>query len=308
MSQPRLVAVTGGNGFVGTHFSRHARRHGFRLRQLSRHPASSFDPADEVRPFSLDAETYPDDMLQGCDLIVHLAAHIPRDHRNIEEAELCWQRNVRGTLRLVEAAARAGVDRFVQTVSANAYAPVLDLSPDEDAAMFPKSRAYYLGSKMLQEICADELCRRAGISHAVLRISAVYGVGQISGLIPRLADDIAHDRPVHLTGGGGFGADFVYVDDVARSLLLAILERHGGPLNVGSGNRTTLIELATMLVDLFRRSHDLIRVEGDLEDDPGFPALDIARLLSLGLEPRPLIAGLTEMAVDIQNRPSASVL
>lgn len=305
MSAPRLIAVTGGNGFVGQHFSRHARKHGFRLRQLSRQPASAFDPTDEVRPFSLETEGHPEEMLRGCDALIHLAAHIPRDHRSLDEADRCWRHNVMGTLRLVEAAARVGVARFVQTSSANAYAPALDL-PDENAAMFPASRTLYLGSKMLQEICADEACRRDGMAHAVLRLSAVYGVGQISGIVPRFVDDIAQARQIRLTGGGGFGADFVCVDDVAQALLLVIREDYRGPINVGSGQRTTLAELTTMLVELFGRSPDLIRVEGDIGDDPGFPALDITRLRSLGLEPKTLKAGLTEMVVETQSQLAAS--
>jgi UDP-glucose 4-epimerase len=305
LNAPRLIAVTGGNGFVGQHFSRRARKHGFRLRQLSRQPASAFDPADEVHPFSLDAEAHPEEMLRGCDTLVHLAAHIPRDHRSLDEADLCWRYNVMGTLRLVEAAARSGISRFVQTSSANAYAPALDL-PDESAAMFPASRACYLGSKMLQEICADEACRRAVMAHSVLRLSAVYGIGQISGIVPRFVDDIAHGRQIRLTGGGGFGADFVCVDDVAQALLLVIHHDYRGPLNVGSGERTTLATLTTMLVEMLERSPDLIRLEGDIGDDPGFPALDITRLRSLGLEPRALMTGLTEMVAETQSRLAAS--
>lgn len=290
-----LLALTGGTGFIGRRFANAARTQGYRIRHLARNPGS-VDPADELRLLDLRQGLIDADALTGCDAVVHLAAHIPRDHADPAEAEHCWQTNALGTLRLAEAAVRAGVSRFVHTTSANAYA-AWEKAPAETAAMFPRSRGYYLGSKIMQEIYAEEFCRHARLPLATMRLGSVYGPGQTTGVVAALASAIANHRPVTLQNGGSFGADFVHVDDVVEALMLAIGKRAEGPFNVGSGVRTTIGRLARMLIALTGQDAALLKLEAESDTgDTGFPALSIKRLRKLGYVPRKLSTGLTSLA------------
>ena len=291
MTGPSLtIALTGGTGFIGKRFAAVARASGYRIRHLTRHAAGDFAPDDEARPFDLEAPDHDAVNLRDCAALVHLAAYIPRDHDDPAAAERCWTINARGTLRLIEAAAAAGIKRIVQTTSANAYAGGVDV-PDENAPMFPRSRSYYLGSKILQEIYATEFCRTRGIALTTLRLASVYGPGQTSGAPGIMVRAALEGRPIEIIDGGQFGADMVYLDDVAQALMLAVERGCIGPVNVGSGVRTTIAQLARMIADLTGGS--VIEKPGQgTVSDTGFPPLDITRLRSMGYDPVPLPTGL----------------
>jgi UDP-glucose 4-epimerase len=294
MIQRPLVAVTGSSGFIGRRFVDAARGRGYRVRHLMRRAATG-DTSDDVRPFDLLQDKVDAAALDGCEILVHLAAHIPTDHLDPDEAERCWRANALGTLRLAEAATWAGVRQFIQTTSANAYA-AWESAPTETAAMLPRSRGYYLGSKILQEIYAREVCRLAELPLATLRLGSVYGPGQSTGAVATLAGAFAAGYPVALQDGGRFGADFVHVDDVVMALMLVAEGTYDEPFNVGSGVRTSILELAQMLALETGVGSTLIQLEPEAVDgDPGFPALSIARIQNLGYSPRDLKVGLASM-------------
>ena len=284
------IALTGGTGFIGKCFAAVARDKGYRIRHLTRHAAGDLGPDDEICPFDLEAPDHDVVTLQGCAALVHLAAYIPRDHDDPVAAERCWTINARGTLRLIETAAAAGVKRIVQTTSANAYAASVDV-PDENAPMFPRSRSYYLGSKILQEIYATEFCRTQGIALTTLRLASVYGPGQTSGALGFMVRAALEGRPIEIIDGGQFGADMVHLDDVAQALMLAVERDCTGPVNVGSGVRTTIKTLAGMIAAL-TGAPVIEKLGQGTAGDTGFPPLDITRLRSFGCNPMPISTGL----------------
>ena len=293
MSRTQLLALTGGSGFVGRHFAMAARARGYRIRHLARHESGAFEDDDEFQPLDLEKTDHPPSLLEGCAALVHLAAHIPRNHDDPAEAARCWRVNALGTLQLLAAAARAGVTHIVQTSSANAYAASA-IPPREDAALFPQSRGYYLGSKILQEIYAAHHARTAGAMLKTLRLASVYGPGQQSGAPAAMVRAALAGGPVRITGDDGFGSDLVLVDDVAQALLIALESEAGGAFNVGSGVRTTIAALAQVLADI---THVPIRRDpaGDALPDWGFPALNIDRMKAMGYRPTPLAEGLRAM-------------
>ncbi|WP_375196147.1 NAD-dependent epimerase/dehydratase family protein [Sphingobium sp.] len=286
-----LLALTGGSGFIGRHFADALRRRGHRIRHLARSRPPASEPQDEWRPFDLGA---PDDArlsLSGCAALIHVAAHIPASHDDPEEAAHCLRVNALGTLHLVDAAVRAGVGRIVQTCSANAYAPSTD-PPDEEAALFPRSRGYYLGSKIAQEIYAVERCRGSGVTLQTMRIASSYGPGQRAGALAAMAGAAMQVEPIRISGQGLFGADFVHVEDVVQALLLLLESGRQGAFNVGSGVRTTIAQLAQRLSAL--TGAPVIHEPSDGQDR-GFSALDITRLGTLGYRPISLEDGLRSL-------------
>lgn len=286
-----LIGVTGANGQVGRAFCEEAIAQGYRVRALGR----SFGrlPPD-IEHVALDLgnmDGFHASALEGCAALVHSAAFIPSDHRSFEQAEQCWRVNVMGTARLIQAMASAGVGRLVQMSSASAYGAVGARS-DEHAPLYPASRTFYLSSKIAQELVALERCREAGISLADLRISSVYGSDPQSSLLTRFAVSLAAGEAVQLSGNGGFGADFVLVDDVARATLVVLESGRTGVLNVASGARTTIAEAAAMIARLVGASPQLVRLQEGETSDPGFPAIDVRRLAEVGLVPTGLDEGL----------------
>lgn len=299
MKQGALLALTGGSGFIGHRFAEAARERGYRIRHLARREPADCVAEDEFRPLDLASQNHQTPLMEGCAALVHLAAHIPRDHDDPAEASRCWSVNALGTLHLLEAAARDGVRRIVQTSSANAYATT-SMAPDEDAALFPQSRGYYLGSKILQEVYAAQYGRTAGMTISTLRLGSVYGPGQESGALAAMISAALSGGPIRIVGDGCFGSDLVLIDDVVSALLLVLQAGVSGPLNVGSGTRTTIGRLADMLAGLtqvpIRREQ-----QSQKQSDPGFPALDIQRLMALGYRPTPLESGLQTMLAARRN-------
>ncbi len=298
MKPGTLLALTGGSGFIGRHFTHAARTRGYRIRHLGRQRPPSAAAEDEFRPLDLRSVDPRASLLTGCNALVHLAAYIPRDHQDPAEAAHCWTVNALGTLHLLEMADRAGIAYVVQTSSANAYAPATE-APDEAAALFPSSRGYYLGSKIMQEIYAEQYCRTAGLTLGTLRLGSVYGPGQESGALGNMAKAAQAGQPIGVVGSGRFGSDMVLVDDVVEALLLMLERESSGPFNVGSGVRTSIADLAQMLSEL---THSPIHQDlSQGESDWGFPALNIDRLKALGYRPTSIGLGLRAM-LDLRKK------
>lgn len=286
-----FIALTGGSGFIGRRLAHRAHAAGYRLRRFERIPPT--DDYDEGVAFDLAGPSLDPKRLRGCDVLIHLAAHIPRDHVDPDEAERCWRINALGTARLIDSAIRGGVRHIIQTTSANAYAPST-IPPDEAAALFPQSRSYYLGSKILQEIYAVEACRRAGVCLTTLRLASVYGAGQTSGAVGAMVNSATTAGVIRVAGAGRFGADLVAVDDVVAAIMLALAKKVSGPVNVGSGVRTTMAMLAALIAA--RTGARIVEDrDGGGGDDSGFPAVNITRLTGLGHRPTPLDAGIAAM-------------
>ena len=280
------VAITGGTGFVGQGLCSRLARAGYSLRLLRR---PEFDLLAPVNP----------ELLAGCAAVIHLAAAMPTNQWDLEEAQRCWQTNALGTLRLVEAMQRAGVRCLIQTTSANAYAPG-NSHPAEHWQQFPVLRApYYLSSKMVQEVFAHNAACRYEMKVTTLRLSSVYGRGQATGPVVSFAKALLGGAPVRLSNGGGFGADFVAIGDVGAVVEMMLAKSAAGIsniFNVGSGVRTTMLELAHKLADLIGASPDLIELtDGGEVADEGFASLDISRVMTMGFAPTSLHEGLSEL-------------
>ena len=292
MKPGALLALTGGSGFIGRHFADAAKARGYRIRHLGRQRPAAAAEGDEFRSLDLSSLDPNASLLKGCDALVHLAAYIPRNHEDPAEAARCWNVNALGTLGLLEMAGRGDVAYVVQTSSANAYAPT-SLSPDEGSALFPSSRGYYLGSKIMQEIYAEQYCRTTGLTLGTLRLGSVYGPGQESGALGNMVRAAQAGQPIQVIGSGRFGSDLVLVNDVVEALLLVLEGESSGPFNVGSGIRTSIAELARALTDLTGSPIHQDMSSG--ESDWGFPALNIERLKALGYRPTPIGTGLRAM-------------
>jgi UDP-glucose 4-epimerase len=278
-----LLGVTGARGFIGREFIELARRRGHELRLLSRSGGTGgFDLRDEAVDPAL---------LEGCDSIIHLAAQLPFDAPDEVQARECWEVNALGTLKLMRAMGAAGVPRLILTTSANAYAPWCP-SPNEEAPLYPRSRPYYLGSKIMQEYYARAFGAEEGMRVSCLRLASAYGPGEGS-LVGRLAAALLRNEMVRVENGGVFGADFVHVADVAEAILLIEGQEEDGIWNVASGRRSTIFEIAEMLAALAEVDRSRVEIEpvgaGSFD---GYPAIDIAKIRSLGFSPARIEEGL----------------
>ena len=196
-----IIAVTGGTGFVGSHFIDAATAAGHEIQALTRRPQKPRSGIHWV-PGSL---TDPDSLRQlvsGSDAVVHIAGVI-----NAGEPAEFERANVEGTLAMLAAATAAGVTRFVHVSSLAAREPKL---------------SRYGASKARSET----LVERSGLDWAIVRPPAVYGPGDRETLeLFRMASL----RLMLLPPRGR--VSLIHVDDLARLLLvLAESDRQSGVL------------------------------------------------------------------------------
>ena len=195
-----LIAVTGATGFVGRHITTVLARRGHAVRALVRSPlqARTFETHGvELVPGDLADAAALTTLTRGADAVVHLVGIIVETGRATFHAV-----HVEGTRRVVEAARRAGVERFVHMSAVGA----------RDA---PGATPYHR-----TKWHAEELVRASGLSHAVVRPSIISGPE--SAPIRALALLHRWSPIVPVFGDGRFPTQPVWVEDVALAFALAV--------------------------------------------------------------------------------------
>ncbi|HEY7471909.1 MAG TPA: complex I NDUFA9 subunit family protein [Gemmatimonadota bacterium] len=210
-----MILVTGATGFVGSEILRRASRRGWRVRGLARHPdrVQELGLLPHVELFRGDV-TDPDELdeaMEGVTAVVHLVGIIAAtSEQGFEKV------HVEGTRAALDAAARAGVPRFVHMSALGA----------------PEGRGVTAYFRTKWE--AEEAVRASGLSATVFRPSLVFG--RDSELFGPLARVVRWSPVVPLPGGGRQRFQPVWVGDVAECFLQAArMERSPEPVYEAAG-------------------------------------------------------------------------
>jgi UDP-glucose 4-epimerase len=188
------------------------------------------------------------------DVVFHLAAQIDV-RKSVAEPAFDASINVGGTANVLEAARAAGARRVVFTSTGGAIygeGEGQELPLREDAPIAPFSP--YGQSKFAGEGYLALYERLYGLSTTALRLGNVYGprqdplgeAGVIAIFCGRLLDG---GRPT-VYGDGRQTRDYIYVGDVVTALIAAAESTATGPINVGTGRETDVLELASRLREL----------------------------------------------------------
>ncbi|MCU0241808.1 MAG: NAD-dependent epimerase/dehydratase family protein [Vicinamibacteria bacterium] len=242
------VALTGATGYTGGRLLEALLARGHDVRALTRQPKGpSLSPAARVEWICGDLadEAALARLVAGVAGVIHVAAvyrtagHPDSYYRDV---------NVGGTERLLEAASRAGVRRFVHTSTVGVLGDVKHPPADETAPFAPSD--IYQETKAEAERLALGYHGRHGMSVAVVRPGAIYGPGETRLL--KLFRAIASGRYAVVGPGHAF-YHLVYIDDLIDGFLLA-LERDeaagevfivAGPRYVSQNELAALIARAT---------------------------------------------------------------
>lgn len=134
------------------------------------------------------------------------------------------------------------------------------LSPiptDESSRIHPSS--VYGITKQYQEQMVMTVCPTLGIAPVSLRYQNVYGPGQslsnpYTGILSIFSNLILNKKPINIFEDGMESRDFVYIDDVVNATILALEneEANEHALNVGTGQRTSVLAVAQMLMQHYK--------------------------------------------------------
>jgi nucleoside-diphosphate-sugar epimerase len=260
----RLVLVTGGAGFIGSHLVEHCAERGARVRVLD--DFSSGSPANLARlrgAIELERGDVRDvaqlaHAARGCDVVFHLAARASAPAALADPAA-AHAVNASGVLHALLAARDAGVRRLVFASSCALYGDGDgDVQRESDPA---RPRSVYAIQKLCGELYCRELAPGLGVEAAVLRLFNVYGPRQDPGseyaaVVPRFLAALERREPVGVFGDGEQSRDFVYVGDVVRALVAAADAPgvgDGAAINVGSGEALRVRELCAVLSEVYGR-------------------------------------------------------
>lgn len=275
--------VTGGAGFIGSTLVDRLLAEGHEVTvvdDLSRGRLENLDSARAAGArfgfHELDVnDPAIEEVVAGArpEVVFHLAAQI--DVRlSVEDPVHDAQVNVVGTVRLAEAARRAGARRIVFTSSGGSiYGPVTDLPVAESRPVDPLSP--YAAGKVAGEIYLEMYSRLYGLEWAGVAPANVYGPRQDphgeAGVVAIFSQRLLSGAPTRVFGDGGNTRDYVYVDDVVEAFVRAgtVAAAAGLRFNVGTGVETSDREL-----------HSLVAGAVGAPDDPEYaPARlgDVAR-------------------------------
>ncbi len=270
--------VTGGAGFIGSHFIRHMLRthpgcqivnfdkltyagNLDNVRDVEASPRYRFVRGDICDPPAVLAA-----LEEGTDAIVNFAAETHVD-RSIEEAAPFVRTNVLGVQVLLDAARARRVQRFVQVSTDEVMG---SLGPTgyftEESPLRPNSP--YAASKAAAELLVRAAHHTFGMDVLIVRAGNNYGPYQFpEKLIPLMITNAMADLPLPIYGDGRHVRDWMYVEDYCRALDLILHRGRAGEIYcVGARAERTNLEVVEMILELLGKPRSLIRF---VEDRPG---------------------------------------
>jgi nucleoside-diphosphate-sugar epimerase len=210
------IATTGGTGYTGQRLIERLRARGHEVTALAR-PGSR-------RPFPDSEVTWVEGDLSRADTLARLVAgaaavvHVAAVYRTAGHPDSYYRDvNVGGTERLLEAASRAGVGRFVHTSTVGVHGDVRHPPADETAPFEPGD--VYQETKAEAETLALRFHRERGLPVVVVRPGAIYGPGETRLL--KLFRAIARRRYA-IVGSGRPHYHLVFIDDLLDGYELAL--------------------------------------------------------------------------------------
>ncbi len=255
------ILVTGGCGLIGSStidclLSEHDPARIVIFDDLSRGSMDNVAEAlEDPRVTLVEADIRDVDAIheatEGMDAVIHMAAiriTACAAHPRTALEVMCD-----GSYNVVEAARAKGVKKMVAASSASVYGLADHFPTDEEHHPY-NNRTWYGASKVMLEGLLRSFHDMYGLDYAAMRYFNVYGPrmdihGRYTEVLIRWMERIEAGEPPLIFGDGEATMDFVYIDDVARSNVLALASDAGDEVfNVARGEETSLNDLAEALL------------------------------------------------------------
>ena len=282
------VLVTGGAGFIGSHFVRRLQTAGEDVVVLDKftYAGNPANVPEGVEIYRGDIAVREDvEQVGPVDAIVNFAAETHVD-RSILGPEDFVRTDVLGTLVLLQLARELSA-RFVHVSTDEVYG---DLEPGwssrEDDPLRPSSP--YSASKAGGDLQVLAGVRTFGVNASITRGSNTYGPNQYpEKILPLFTTNALDGEPLPLYGDGRQVRDWLHVEDHCSGIELVLREGQPGEIyNIAANEERENVELVRVIVDHLAVAQSLVR---HVEDRPGHDrryTLDTSKLQALGWAPR----------------------
>jgi nucleoside-diphosphate-sugar epimerase len=259
------VLVTGGAGFIGSNLVRSLAADGEAVRVLD---DFSTGRSENLAGLGGQVELVKADVrdqvqvgraVAGVEVVYHLAA-LPSVARSVADPRASHQVNVDGTLNVLLAARDAGVRRLVYASSSSVYGDTPELPKHEEMPVSPRSP--YAASKLAGEAYCRGFARVYPLQTVCLRFFNVFGphqdpASQYAAVVPRFITRMLAGLPAEVTGDGQQTRDFTFVAnavEACRRAAAAGPEAVGETMNIGCGDRISVLDLVDLINDLLGRA------------------------------------------------------
>jgi UDP-glucose 4-epimerase len=295
--QGQTVLVTGGSGAIGSNLCRALTTLGATVVVLD--DLSSADPGSLAglpnctlhEGSVLDHEALNAVFFRRPRIIFHLAA-LFANQKSVEHPERDLMVNALGTLRVLQLAQVAGVDRVVYASSSSLLRQVNGQPIDEDGVSFDLHTPYQV-TKLVGELYCNYFKNHYGSKIARVRFFNSYGPGEIPGryrnVIPNFIHTALQRQPLRITGTGRETRDWTYVGDIVDGLLrVGVMDAAIGEVfNLATGRETPVLDIANWINEITGNNAGLIHTERRDWDSHSrrWANVDKAKRL-LGYEPR----------------------
>jgi UDP-glucose 4-epimerase len=184
--------------------------------------------------------------MSGVNLVYHLAAQ-SNVLGAVRDLDYSFESNVVGTYEVLRAAAAAGVKRLIFSSSREVYGEPASMPVPETAQLAPKN-AYGVSKASGEMYCP--LFAGAGLEAVVFRLANVYGPRDSERVIPLFIKQALSGEPLTIFGRSKL-MDFLWIGNLIDVLCQASQGQcPDGPVNIGSGKSTSLVDLAKRISSL----------------------------------------------------------
>jgi UDP-glucose 4-epimerase len=253
----RTVLVTGADGFIGSHLTERLVREGATVRAFCLynsqgslgwldHAAPGVRDAIDVRLGDIRDAGFVLEACRGVDVVLHLAALIAIPYSYVAP-ESFVATNVGGTLNVLEAVRRLGVDRLIHTSTSEVYGTPEALPIREDHPL--RAQSPYAATKVAADQLALAYHRSFGVPATILRPFNTYGPRQSArAVLPTILSQLLAGREEIALGRMDTKRDFTFVDDTVEGFIRCsvVTGIDGDTIQLGTGRAVSIEELVEL--------------------------------------------------------------
>lgn len=290
------LLITGGAGFIGSHFVRHIlgtnpKDQVINLDKLTY--AGNLENLDEVANHpnyrfvkgDIADGKLVDQLASESDVIVNFAAETHVD-RSIEDSKPFLTTNILGTHALIEASLRHKHKRYIQISTDEVYGDIKEGFFTESSPLRPSSP--YAASKAAADLLVLSYVRTHGLPAIISRCSNNYGPNQFpEKVVPFFIQKLMAGQTVPVYGNGSNVRDWLHVADHCKAVDLVLRKgKLGEVYNIGSNNEHANLVITKRMLEILGLPEDRIEF---VKDRPGHDiryAIDAAKIMKeLGWRP-----------------------
>ncbi|HTL79781.1 MAG TPA: NAD-dependent epimerase/dehydratase family protein [Candidatus Babeliales bacterium] len=306
------VLVTGGAGFIGRHITEYF-QHRAEVRVLDNLRSGLKSNLSGLNCQFMIGSILDRDLvaeaMKGVDFVFHLAA-IASVQESIQKPNECAEINTRGTVIVLEEAARAGAKKLILSSSAAIYGDN-PINPQVES-MPPEPKSPYATSKYEAERHCHAFTDQGRLATVSLRYFNVFGPYQnprseYSAVVPAFVEKAIRNEPITIFGDGQQTRDFIYVDDViAANAFFALKSQATGIFNVACGRTVTVTDLALTIRKL-TNSSCTIDYSAERPGDVKHSVASIDKMHAAGVRPVCDLAGGLRATIEFFSKDIAGI-